>query len=135
MSERNLPSSPMRELLGLRLVEQRVGFVRLAYEQRPEHFNFSGILHGGILMTLLDEAGGIAGSMTEVPGEIRRSVTVDMSVHFTGQASDPALEATGEVVRSGRNLYFARSEVRDGKGNLLAFGASTHRYRQGPPAP
>ena len=129
MTERNLPTSPIRAWLGITLLEQRVGFVRLGYTQSPSHFNYSGILHGGILMTLLDEAGGIAGSMTEVPGEIRRSVTVDLSVHFTGQAEDAALQATGEVVRAGRNLYFARSEVRDGVGNLLAYGASTHRWR------
>jgi uncharacterized protein (TIGR00369 family) len=123
-----LPPSPIRRLLGIRLVEQRVGHVCIAYDQSPEHANFSGILHGGILMTLLDEAAGIAGSLTEA-GEIRKSVTVDMSVHFTGQASGGEIRATGEVVRAGRNLYFARSEVRDAAGQLLAFGASTHRWR------
>jgi uncharacterized protein (TIGR00369 family) len=131
MTETTLPRTPIRDMLGLRLVEHRVGFVRLAYTQKPDHMNLSGILHGGILATLLDESAGIAGSLSETPGEIRRSITVELSVHFTGQATTPDLEASGEVVRSGRNLYFARSEVRDGSGNLLAFGASTHRYRQG----
>ena len=32
---------------------------------------------------------------------------------------------------SGRNVFFARTEVFDAAGTLIAFGASTHRYRAG----
>ncbi len=35
------------------------------------------------------------------------------------------------MVTSGRNIFFARTEVFDGQGTLVAFGSSTHRYRTG----
>ena len=41
------------------------------------------------------------------------------------------LAAEGRVARAGRNVFFARTEVFDAEGNLIAFGASTHRYRAG----
>jgi uncharacterized protein (TIGR00369 family) len=124
-----LPVSPVRRLLGMTVVEQRFGFARIEYRHHPDHANMAGLLHGGVMMTLLDDAAGMAGYVTEEPGVVQRSVTVDMSVHFTGQSREPLLYATGEVVRRGRSLFFARSEIRDTSGNLLAFGASAHRLR------
>jgi uncharacterized protein (TIGR00369 family) len=126
-----LHGSPMRRLLGIELLELREGFARIRYRPNPEHANYSGILHGGILMTLLDEASGIAGSWAPDRQPPRKSVTVEMGVHFTAMvAPDSAwIEATGEIVRGGRSLFFVRSEVRGPDGALLAYGASTHRWR------
>jgi uncharacterized protein (TIGR00369 family) len=127
MSDDDLPPSPIRQMLGLRLLEHRAGFIRLAYRQVPSHYNGSGLLHGGILMMLLDEAAGMAGFIRP-DGSRQRSVTVELSAHLTGGAEDPEIEVTGQVLRSGRRLYFSHAEVRDARGNLLAFSASTHRY-------
>ncbi len=38
--------------------------------------------------------------------------------------------ATGTLVSHGRSLYFARSEVLDEAGRVLAFGTSTHKWRR-----
>ena len=35
------------------------------------------------------------------------------------------------MVTAGRNVFFCRTEVFDAAGTLVAFGASTHRYRAG----
>ncbi len=128
-----LHMSPMRRLLGIELLELREGFARIRYRPNPQHANYSGILHGGILMTLLDEAAGIAGSWAPDPQPPRKSVTVEMSVHFTDMVFPDTdwIDATGEIVRGGRSLFFVRSEVRDPTGELLAYGASTHRWRSG----
>jgi len=45
------------------------------------------------------------------------------------------LRAEGRVVRRGRNIFFCRSEVFDAAGEMVAFGASTHRWRAGSEAP
>lgn len=44
---------------GLRLslhVEEAAGAVRTEFTPRPEHIGFEGIVHGGVLATVLDEA-------------------------------------------------------------------------------
>jgi acyl-coenzyme A thioesterase PaaI-like protein len=59
-------------------------------------------------------------------------VTLDLDCRFTGQAAiGKRLVAEGRVVTAGRNVFFARTEVFDEDGTLIAFGASTHRYRAG----
>jgi hypothetical protein len=35
------------------------------------------------------------------------------------------------VVTRGRNIFFGRTEVFDASGAMVAFGASTHRWRAG----
>ena len=66
-----------------------------------------------------------------MPGNIRRAVTLDLDCRFTGQVSGGRLVAEGRVVTRGRNIFFCRTEVFDEKGTMVAFGASTHRWRAG----
>lgn len=119
------------DLLGIRREEWRDGAVRLVLELGPRHLNRSGTVHGGVLLAMLDEAGAAPGLWTDEPGRRRASVTVDLDCRFVGRADSGRLVATGTLLSGGRSLYFSRSEVRDGAGRLLAFGASTHRWRRG----
>jgi uncharacterized protein (TIGR00369 family) len=124
--------SPYHALLGIAVVEWREGYVRLECRTVEGHANRSGITHGGVMLSMLDQAGAFAGLFSAEPGKTRHAVTLDLDCRFTGQAPiGVVLTATGEVATAGRNVFFARSEVRDEKGVLIAFGASTHRYRTG----
>ncbi len=117
--------------LGLTRVEWREGLAQLALDLAPRHLNRNGILHGGVLLTMLDEAGALCGLWCSVKGNRRTSVTVDLSCHFTGASRTGRVIATGTLVSHGRSLYFARSEVLDEGGRVLAFGTSTHKWRRG----
>jgi uncharacterized protein (TIGR00369 family) len=121
--------------LGFELVEHADGFARVAFEVQPHHLNLSGVLHGGALLSLIDDAAGAAGAWTDVPGERRRSMTVDLNCRFTGQAREGRLVATARRVAGGRNLFFVQTEVHDAAGALIGFGSSTHRYRNSLPPP
>jgi uncharacterized protein (TIGR00369 family) len=125
--------SPFHELLGISVVHWEDGFVRLACETGPQHANRSGILHGGVSLALLDQAGAFAGLFCPFPDRKRHAVTLDLDGRFTGQAKvGLRLIAEGRLVTAGRNVFFARSEVRvEEDGTLVAFGSSTHRYREG----
>ncbi len=119
------------DLIGVERRDWRDGLVRLELDIQRRHLNRAGILHGGVLLALLDEAGGAAGVWCSVKGNRRWSVTVDLNCRFVGQSHEGRISITGEVVSSGRTLYFAKSEARDSAGRLLAFGSSTHRWRRG----
>jgi uncharacterized protein (TIGR00369 family) len=123
--------APFHKLLGLELAEWRDGFARVACATGPQHANRSGITHGGVVLSMIDQAAAYAGLWCSVPGNVRRSVTLDLDCRFTGQVSGGGLVAEGRVVSRGRNIFFCRTEVFDAAGKLVAFGASTHRWRAG----
>ncbi|WP_037300932.1 PaaI family thioesterase [Rubritepida flocculans] len=128
--------SPFHELLGIRVVLWEEGFARLLCTPGPMHANRSGIVHGGVMLALLDQANAFAGLHCPHPGRRRHAVTLDLDTRFTGQARlGVPLIAEGRLVTAGRNVFFARGEVRDEAGALIAFGASTHRYRSGSHTP
>lgn len=123
--------SPYHDLLGLRLEEWREGFARLACVIGPQHANRSGIVHGGVILSLLDQAAAFAGLWCSVPGHVRRAVTVDLDCRFTGAVTGGKVTAEGRVASAGRSIFFARTEVFDANGKMVAFGASTHRWAKG----
>ena len=124
--------SPFHDLLGIEIIAWEDGLARLRCLPGPAHANRSGIVHGGVMLALLDQANAFAGLFCPTPGHRRHAVTLDLDTRFTGQGRIGAeLIAEGRLVSAGRNVFFARGEVRDALGALVAFGASTHRYRSG----
>jgi uncharacterized protein (TIGR00369 family) len=122
-------------MLGARLVAWSDGAATVELALRPEHLNRSGVVHGGALLTLIDQAGAYAGLYCDVPGRMRKAVTVDLDCRFTGQARAGVIRAEGRLVTRGTSIFFARTEVFGPDGALLAFGASTHRFRSGSETP
>ncbi|HWX50091.1 MAG TPA: PaaI family thioesterase [Roseomonas sp.] len=133
MSEQDLasPVPPYHDLLGIRLIEWREGFSRVVCDTGPQHLNRSDIVHGGVILSLIDQAAAFAGLWCSVPGNVRKAVTIDLDCRFTGQVTGGQIVAEGKLVSRGRNIFFARTEVFDAAGKLVAFGASTHRWRAG----
>lgn len=124
--------SPFHALLGIEMAHWEAGLARLICIPGPQHANRSGIVHGGVMLALLDQVNAFAGLFCPTPGRKRHAVTLDLDTRFTGQAKlGQRLIAEGVLVSAGRNIFFARGEVKDEAGNLVAFGASTHRYRAG----
>ena len=126
-----LADSPFHDLLGMTLAEWRDGYARLVCEIGPHHANRSGIVHGGVVLSMLDQAAAFAGLWCSVPGNVRKAVTVDLDCRFTGQVTGKRLIAEGRVASAGRSIFFARTEAFDDTGRMVAFGASTHRWRKG----
>jgi len=124
-------TAPFHDLLGITVDEWRDGFARLALMVDQKHMNRSGVLHGGVLLSLIDQAGAYAGLFCTVPGNIRRAVTVDLDCRFTGQVTEGRITAEGRVMTSGRNIFFTRTEVFGPDGKMVAYGAGTHRWRGG----
>ncbi len=123
--------SPYTDHLGLILLEWREGLARNALDLQPFHLNRNGIAHGGVILSLIGDTAGAAGNWCSVLGNVRLSVTVDLSVTFVARAAAGRLIATGRVIGQGRSMFFVRTDVHDAAGTLVGFGQSTHRRRQG----
>jgi uncharacterized protein (TIGR00369 family) len=123
--------SPYTDHLGFILLEWRDNLARIALDLQPFHLIRNGIAHGGVILSLIDDTAGAAGNWCSVPGNVRLSVTVDLTVSFVGRASAGRLIATGRVIGQGRSMFFVRTDVHDEAGALVGFGQSTHRRRRG----
>ena len=62
------------DLLGIELVDWQDGLARVACMTGPQHMNRSGIVHGGVMLSLIDQAAAYAGLWCSVPGNIRRDL-------------------------------------------------------------
>ena len=80
-----------------------------AIVSKPEHTNPAGIVHGGLLMTLLDHA--LSAIAWEDAGR-RPCVTVQIDVRFLAAVPpDRLVEARGRVVRRTTTLSFTEGNL------------------------
>lgn len=117
-------ASPFHAGFGISVDEAAVGEVKLGWEARPDHRNLQGLVHGGILATLVDVAMGLA--VRTVVGPTRRHVTIDLHVRYLRPAQPGRLEALGSVVRVGTHVGFAEGSVMDAAGRLLIRASGTY---------
>ena len=125
-----LPLSRLMGLMGGEIDSWEEGRVVMSVKLDERHMNPGGMLHGGIVTMLMDEATGHAivtvrglKVMAEAP-----HVTVDMNVSFLSSArSGDELECEARTVRIGRTVVFAEAEVRRrGSGDVVAKGHFTY---------
>ncbi|MCK4868802.1 MAG: PaaI family thioesterase [Alphaproteobacteria bacterium] len=119
------------QMLGFRVVKWRDGHVRMEMDIGPEHLNRSGVLHGGVISSLLDTACGYSGTWCTKQGNVRWAITVNLTTNFTGQAKSGTITTIGRKRGGGRKIFFASAEVQDENGQVLGFGDSVQRYRTG----
>jgi uncharacterized protein (TIGR00369 family) len=92
-----------------------------------------GMVAGGIMATIADEAMAHAVMMALQPGET--TVTAEMNIRYL-RGADPRqggqLTARARVVKIGRSLCVAEAEVSDSSGRLLATAGATFCVLAGP---
>ncbi|MBA2390101.1 MAG: PaaI family thioesterase, partial [Geodermatophilaceae bacterium] len=88
-------------------------------------YNPIGLVHGGLVCTLLDSVLGCAVQTTLEAGVGYTSLEIKVSYLRPVRAGEGDLTAVGRVSRRGRRVSFADGEVRDSQGRLVATGSST----------
>jgi uncharacterized protein (TIGR00369 family) len=122
-----LESKPFNDFLGLSFSEYEAGRVVLEMPFRDEFVvNVEhGLMHGGVLSSLLDVAGHYA-VLSEVGSPIP---TVDLRVDFLRPAFSGPKRGVGEVIRLGSTLAVADAEVQqehEGEWSTVAVGRGTY---------
>ncbi len=113
--------------------EEDEAVIELALE--PRHLNLGGVIHGGVLTSLLDIAMAQAGTYCPYPGRMRKAITLSLTTTFTGQCSSGTIRVTGRKRAGGRRIFNSTGEVHDDQGNLLAMAEGTFRIRSGSDRP
>ena len=94
---------------------------------RDAHCNSRGIVHGGFISTIADNAMGLtcAAVMKAQGREVKSLVTVNLSVDFIGMAKvGDWIETQSEVVKLGGSLGFVRSQLMTSKGAIARANAT-----------
>ena len=125
------PGSAFADHVGHRLTEWSDGHARMELAIGAQHANRHDRVHGGVILTILDDVGGRTGCYCSVPGNYRVSATISFTCNFLQAAKTARLIADGRMVKSGRRSYTALVELRDAEGNLIAVGQGAYRYATG----
>ena len=84
------------------------------------HLNRHGVLHGGIISTLLDTASGVTASLTVDDEGLTPFTTVSLNINFLAPVVSGDVRATGRISGGGRSLTFVDAEVCDDQGRRIA---------------
>ncbi len=120
-----LPRPPIAELFGARLVSIGEGSARFECVPDESTYNPIGLVHGGMLCTLLDSAAGCA-VHTMLPAGVGYS-TIEIKVSFMAavRAGMGPIEAEGRVLRLGRQVAFAEAYARTAEGKLVGHATTS----------
>jgi len=117
-------ASPYFQLLSMKLLHFEIGASELKIEiQAAKHLQPFGVVHGGVLASLIDAAAFWA-VFPEID-EDKGMTSVDLKLNFLAPATSGVLLAKGTRIKVGQTLSVGEAKITDEKGKLLAYGSST----------
>nr|WP_298138846.1 thioesterase family protein [uncultured Pseudomonas sp.] len=130
---------PFNRMLGIELDELSAERVMMHLPMKPELIgNFvHGILHGGVIASLLDVAGGAMAligafdkhrhlSAEERMARLSKLGTIDLRIDYLRPGRGERFTATAMLLRSGNKVAVVRSELHNDEGTLVAVGTGTY---------
>lgn len=125
MANGSIPPPPISGLVGFAPALVERGTVAFTCSPDESVYNPIGMVHGGLVCTLLDSVLGCAVQTTLPQGTGYTSLEIKVSYLRPVRGGECVLTATGRVTKPGRRAAFADGEVRDEQGRLVATGSST----------
>ena len=110
-------------LIGMTLAAIDFESCRIELTLAERHLQPFGIVHGGVLATLIDTATFWAGFL-RLP-EDAGMVNVDLKLNYLKAVGSGTLRAEGRCLRAGRVISYAEASVFDAAGELIVHGTST----------
>jgi len=121
--QESVHTAPYPALIGLVVEELEFDSCRIDLTLRKDHLQPFGIVHGGVLATLIDTATFWAAFM-RLP-EDAGLVNVDLKLNYLKAVSRGHLRAEGRCLRAGRQISYTVASVFDEADELVAHGTST----------
>jgi len=135
MSEKNIQASHVQKSfnaqkfmshIGAQLTKVEEGYCEITLPFDENLTQQNGFFHAGIISTLADNAAGYASySMMDDSSSI---LTIELKINLLSPGIGDKLLAKGSVVKKGKNIVVARSDIfiiKDGVEKLCAISQST----------
>ena len=113
---------PVYQYIGIKIVDFGEGYSRIEFPKSPKIMRWGGIVNGGVIMTAIDLAIGLA-VMTVNEGY--NQYTAELKINFLQPLKEGPFTSIGKVIRKGRTLVVGEAEVLDSQGKLCAKGLGT----------
>lgn len=130
---------PFNQALGIELDEVSTSRVVMHLPMRPDLVgNFvHGILHGGVIASLLDVAGGAMAMLGafdkhrhltehERAARLAKLGTIDLRIDYLRPGRGTRFSASAVPLRAGNKVAVVRSELHNEEGVLVAVGTGTY---------
>jgi uncharacterized protein (TIGR00369 family) len=120
-----LPPAPIAMLMQMDITGLEEGRVEFTCAVDESVYNPIGVVHGGLVCTLLDTVAGCAVHTTLPRGMAYTSIELKVNYLRAVHATSGPLTAVGTVVKPGRRVAFAEGEVLDSAGRTVATASSS----------
>ena len=119
-----IPRPPIAVLMGITGLEVEEGRAVFAADPGEEHYNPIGVVHAGLVFTLLDSTMACAVHTTMPQGFFS---TLEVKVNFVRSvyASTGRLTCEAKVLHVGKTVATVEGRVSDPRGKLVAHGTNT----------
>ena len=112
---------PITRFLKMGIVELTPGYAKVVMKLVPEYQNFNGLIFGGMIMAIADQAFAYASNSLAHP-----SIASQFNIHFVAGASvGDELTAECWVVKSGRRVGISEMKVTNQEGKIIAKATGT----------
>jgi uncharacterized protein (TIGR00369 family) len=125
LADGRLPAPPMVSLVGARLAFVGDGDVRFLWTPDESVYNAIGLVHGGLLCTMLDTAAGAAVHTRLPAGVAFSSIEIKVSYLRPLSVDSGEIEVQGRALRVGGRVAFAEAHARDASGDLVGHATSS----------
>ncbi|BAB65018.1 PaaI family thioesterase [Sulfurisphaera tokodaii] len=110
------------KFLEVKILDVKPGYSKIQIPYKEEFCRRGNVLNGGIIMTAIDFAGGLA---TLSVNDGIDQVTQELKVNFLEPMYKGPFTVEGKVVRKGRTAVIVQIEFRDSEGKLGAIALGT----------
>ena len=126
--EPNYPMSPFGIYMGLKFIEVTPEAVRATLTIETHHQNPTGMIHGGVLVGLADNAATAMANTAHkaIDGDEAFMVGIDLHANMIANQRGGTITFEARPIRVGRRVAFIRTTVSGDGGRVLAEVTTTH---------
>lgn len=130
---------PFNQMLGLKIDHIEDSAVTMSFSMKNDLIGnyLHGILHGGVISSVLDMAGGILAmatsahkhantSVEELTEAVGKCSTIDLQVSFIHPGKGDRFIAKASLIKGGNKIAFTRMELFNQDDKLIATGSGTY---------
>lgn len=113
---------PLMDWLKAQVIEVNEGHVKMSFKVEKYMLNPIGIMHGGIMATILDE---VMGAASFTLGRPNGYSTINMNIDYLNPAkAGDIITGEGHVVRAGKTILHIKAKLFSAENKLLAKATS-----------